>query len=52
MLAALARILNLEPEQFWQSPSRPSLDALLKYATDEERAMAFDIVSRLIRRPS
>ena len=49
-LVLLARALDIEPEQFWQPPARPSIDALLKYASDDDRAVAFDIVSRLTRR--
>ena len=34
-IAALASALDLEPIQLWSPPSRPSVDALLKGASDE-----------------
>jgi transcriptional regulator with XRE-family HTH domain len=52
LLIQLAQILEIELEQFWQPPSRPSLDALLKHAPDDEHARAYDIVQRLIRKSS
>jgi transcriptional regulator with XRE-family HTH domain len=51
-LVQLATVLDIEPHQFWLPPSRPSIDALLKYATDDVWACAYDIVSRLIHKPS
>lgn len=49
-IAALASALDLEPEELWRPPSRPSLDALMKDASEELHSTAADIVRRLVRR--
>lgn len=46
-IAALAKALDLEPEDLWRPPARPSLDALIKDAPDDVVSMAFDIVKRM-----
>jgi transcriptional regulator with XRE-family HTH domain len=47
-IAALASALDIEPEELWRLPSRPSLDAIIKDAPDELQATAADIVRRLV----
>lgn len=52
--ADYATALDLQPEDLWRPPAepeppkQPSLDEIVKDAPDETRAMAFDIVRRLI----
>lgn len=46
--AAYAEGLGLEPEDLWRPPGAPSLDAMVATASDELRAMAVDIVRRLV----
>lgn len=47
-LAQVAFALDLEPEDLWRHPDRPSLDAMVKNAPDDLRATAADIVRRLV----
>jgi transcriptional regulator with XRE-family HTH domain len=50
-LARYAAALGLQPEDLWRPPgSAPSLDSLLAAAPDDVRAMAADIVGRLVQR--
>jgi transcriptional regulator with XRE-family HTH domain len=51
-IARLAAALDIEPEDLWRHPARPSLDALVKKAPDDLHATAVDIVKRLVRRGS
>lgn len=46
-IAALAEALDLEPQELWRPPTRPSLDALVKDSSDDVVNMAFDIVKRM-----
>lgn len=46
-IAALAKALDLEPEELWRPPARRSLDALVKDSSDDVVSMAFDIVKRM-----
>lgn len=46
-IAALAKALDIEPQELWRPPARPSLDALVKDASDDVVSMAFDIVKRM-----
>jgi transcriptional regulator with XRE-family HTH domain len=46
-IAVLAEALDLEPQELWRPPSRPSLDALVRDSSDEVLNMAFDIVKRM-----
>jgi len=46
-IAALAKALDLEPEELWRPPDRPSLDALVRESSDDVINMAFDIVKRM-----
>lgn len=46
--AEYAHALGLEPEDLWRLPGTPSLDAMVKSAPDDVRAMAADIVRRLV----
>jgi transcriptional regulator with XRE-family HTH domain len=49
-IAAIAKALDIEPEELWRPPSRPSLDALVKDSPDDLLADAADIVRRLVAR--
>ena len=49
-IAAIAEALDLEQEDLYRPPSRPSLDALVKNESDETIAIAIDIVRRLTQR--
>jgi transcriptional regulator with XRE-family HTH domain len=51
-MAALASILDIEPEELYRPPNHPSLDAMVKGQPDDVQAMAADIVRRLIGRAS
>lgn len=51
-LAALAEALDIEPQELWFPPSRPSLDAMVRDAPDDLHATAADIVRRLVGRAS
>lgn len=45
--AAYAAALQIEPEDLWRPPERPSLDAIIKTASPDVQAMALDIVRRM-----
>lgn len=51
-IAALAHVLEVEPEELWRPPSRPSLDAAIKDAPDDVQNMAYDIVVRMAGKAS
>jgi hypothetical protein len=51
-LAELASALDIEPQDFFRPPSRPSIDALVESAPDDLRNTALDIVRRLVGRKS
>lgn len=51
-IAELAHALNIEPEQFYRLPGRPSLDALVKDAPVDLQNTAADIVRRLVGKAS
>ena len=51
-LQGLAAILDMEPQEFYRPPDRPSLDAMVANAPDDVQAMAVDIVRRLVGRSS
>lgn len=46
--AQFADALGLEPEELWRPPGTTSLDAIIKSAPADVRAMAADIVRRLV----
>ena len=46
--ADFAAALGIEPEELWRPPGVTSLDAIVKLASPEIRAMAADIVRRLV----
>lgn len=50
-IAIIARGLDIEPEELWRPPSRRSLDAIAKGATDEQFEFAAEMVSAMMRRP-
>jgi DNA-binding Xre family transcriptional regulator len=47
-LAQVAFALDIEPEDLWRHPERPSLDAIVKDAPEDVQATAADIVRRLV----
>lgn len=49
-IASLAVILDIEPEELYRPPNRPSLDAMVKDQPEEVQKMAADIVRRLVGR--
>lgn len=51
-MAALASVLDIEPEELYRLPDRPSLDAMVKDQPEDIQNMAADIVRRLISRAS
>ncbi len=51
-IAAIAEALDLELEDLYRPPSRPSLDAIVKNESDETLSIAIDIVRRLTQRNS
>lgn len=52
-LAAFANALNVEPGDLWRLPSgRPSVDAILKNATDDVAEAVADLARRLTKRAS
>lgn len=50
--AQYAAALDIEPEELWRPPGTPSLDAMVSQAPDDVRAMAADIVRRLVGKAS
>lgn len=50
-IAALASALDCEPEDLWRLPSRPSVDALLKGASDDLQQKAVEMIT-ILRRSS
>ena len=42
---ALAKAIGCEPEDFWRPPGRPSLDALVKDATDQTVENAAEVLT-------
>lgn len=51
-IAALAHVLDLEPEELFRPPRRRSIDAALKGADDDVLDMAYDIVVRMMGKAS
>jgi DNA-binding XRE family transcriptional regulator len=47
---AYAEALDIEPEELWQRPGTPSLDALARAAPEETRAMAVEMAADILRR--
>lgn len=48
-IAQIAHALDIEPEDLWRTPNRPSVDALLADATDEMIQKAIEMVGILRR---
>ena len=48
-IADIATAMGLEPDQLWRTPSRPSLDALVKNASDDMVKKAADVVNILLK---
>lgn len=46
--AEYAHALGIEPEDLWRPPGTLSIDSMLKSAPDNLKAMAADIVRRLV----
>lgn len=51
-IGKLAHALDLEPEELYRPPGRPSIDAILRDADDNTRDMAADIVRRMVGKAS
>lgn len=49
-IAAIAAALDLQPEDLYRPPERPSLDAMIKDAPKDVQDMVIDIVSRMVNR--
>jgi transcriptional regulator with XRE-family HTH domain len=49
-IESLAVLLDIEPEELYRPPNRPSLDAMVKDAPEDIQDMAVDIVRRLVGR--
>ena|ERR1051326_19997 len=47
-IAAIASALDCEPEELWNPPGRPSLDAIMKNTDDKTRDTAANMVRLLI----
>jgi transcriptional regulator with XRE-family HTH domain len=47
-IAAIAKALDLAPEELWRPPGQQSLDALVESASDDLRATVTDVVKRLV----
>lgn len=48
-IAELAHALGLEPEGLWRPPSRPSVDAALKGASDEMVKKAVEVIAIMMK---
>lgn len=51
-IGKLADALDIDSTDFYRPPSRPSLDAIIKDASDEVQNMAADIVRRMVGKGS
>lgn len=49
-IAALAAAMGIEPEDLWRPPSRPSLDAIVKNATDELVNKLADVAKIMLKK--
>jgi len=47
--AEYANALGLEPEDLWRAPGAISLDAIVKSKPDDFKAMAADILRRMVK---
>jgi hypothetical protein len=43
-IASIADALDIQPHQLWQPPTRPSLDAMLQDASDEDVQRAASVI--------
>jgi transcriptional regulator with XRE-family HTH domain len=48
-IAAIARALDLEPEDLWRPPPTRSIDGMIADQPDDVKATVADIVARLIK---
>jgi len=48
-IAAIAAALGREPEELFRSPSRPSLDAIVKNASDDMVKRAAEVVTIIVK---
>lgn len=51
VLAAISEALNIEPQDLYHPPDRPSVESLLRDQPEEVRDQAINLI-RAIRRPS
>jgi len=49
-IAALADAYDIEPEQFWRLPTRPSIDAMVKDQDQNTHETAVDLIRSLVKR--
>ncbi len=49
-IAALAHVLDLEPEELFRPPGRRSLDAIVKGSDSNTQDMIYDIVARMAKK--
>lgn len=47
-IASLAVLLDIDPQELYRPPNRPSLDAMIANAPEDVQDMAADIVRRLV----
>lgn len=48
-IAAIAAAMDLQPEQLWRLPDRPSVDAILRDAPDEAVQRVADVASIMLK---
>lgn len=51
-IGKLAHALDLEPEELYRPPGKPSLDAIIKDADADVQSMAVDIIRRMAGKAS
>lgn len=49
-IAALAAVLDCEPEELWRPPDLLSVDAMLKNASDDQRRQAAELVAVILKK--
>lgn len=51
-MASLAAILDIEPQELYRPPARPSLDAMIQNESDDLQAKAAEIIRTLVSKAS
>lgn len=49
VMDAISEALLIEPPDLFRDPATPSADELLRHATPEQRRLAIDLVTRILR---